>query len=150
MRDDRGQRINFRRKDRLPDLAPDLFSLICNGEFVRLTPRYRIVALAAFLGRAIAVLLVVTLPFGLVKLAPGFTSSNARWLWPTLIVFIAVVFLVPSGFWRFSRRAAAVSTLIGKSCCGACGFGLADELPETDGCVICPECGAAWRPSAVT
>ncbi len=29
--------------------------------------------------------------------------------------------------------------------CGACGFPLEGQPREDDGCVICPECGAAWN-----
>lgn len=29
--------------------------------------------------------------------------------------------------------------------CGACGYDLHTVAPEPDGCVVCPECGAAWH-----
>lgn len=29
--------------------------------------------------------------------------------------------------------------------CAACGVRLAEFDPESDGCTVCPECGAAWR-----
>jgi len=30
-------------------------------------------------------------------------------------------------------------------CCPACGFDLVPSPVESDGCTVCPECGAAWR-----
>lgn len=30
--------------------------------------------------------------------------------------------------------------------CGACGFSIGEFEQEDDGCVRCPECGAAWKP----
>lgn len=35
----------------------------------------------------------------------------------------------------------------GYQCCGACVFSIRGFDPESDGCVVCPECGAAWDPS---
>jgi hypothetical protein len=29
--------------------------------------------------------------------------------------------------------------------CGACAYNLHETAPEQDGCVVCPECGAAWH-----
>ncbi|MEM1071826.1 MAG: hypothetical protein AAGB48_03840 [Planctomycetota bacterium] len=29
--------------------------------------------------------------------------------------------------------------------CMSCGYGLRDLSPEPDGCIVCPECGAAWK-----
>lgn len=29
--------------------------------------------------------------------------------------------------------------------CGVCEYGVEGLTPEADGCVVCPECGAAWR-----
>lgn len=29
--------------------------------------------------------------------------------------------------------------------CASCGFDLSTLAPELDGCVVCPECAAAWR-----
>jgi predicted RNA-binding Zn-ribbon protein involved in translation (DUF1610 family) len=29
--------------------------------------------------------------------------------------------------------------------CASCGYDLSHHHPESDGCTVCPECGAAWR-----
>jgi len=29
--------------------------------------------------------------------------------------------------------------------CASCRYNVAEIEPETDGCVVCPECGAAWK-----
>ncbi|MEZ6243093.1 MAG: hypothetical protein R3B57_08625 [Phycisphaerales bacterium] len=29
--------------------------------------------------------------------------------------------------------------------CASCGYSLGGLTPEHDGCVVCPECRAAWR-----
>lgn len=31
------------------------------------------------------------------------------------------------------------------SICAVCSYDLASGSPDTDGCTLCPECGAAWR-----
>lgn len=37
------------------------------------------------------------------------------------------------------------SGMIGIGWCAACGYCLSGLVVETDGCTVCPECGAAWR-----
>lgn len=32
--------------------------------------------------------------------------------------------------------------------CGVCAYDVRGLAPEADGCVVCPECGAAWKPTA--
>ncbi len=32
--------------------------------------------------------------------------------------------------------------------CSSCWYDLSGQTPEDDGCVVCPECGAAWRMGA--
>jgi hypothetical protein len=34
--------------------------------------------------------------------------------------------------------------------CGACAYNLHETAPEQDGCVVCPECGAAWHQDRFT
>jgi hypothetical protein len=38
-----------------------------------------------------------------------------------------------------------VEKLISRGHCGACRYDLDGSMFEDDGCVVCPECGAAWR-----
>lgn len=80
--------------------------------------------------------------------------------------FIGLLFpLLPFIAWRRAGRAATItddqvscSTLVHIGHCGGCGFPLHELAPAPDGCVTCPECGAAWhrdrwrrqRPDAVS
>jgi hypothetical protein len=43
---------------------------------------------------------------------------------------------------RANRRIVAWRT--GQGMCGACAYPLKDLHDTSDGCVFCPECGAAW------
>ena len=49
---------------------------------------------------------------------------------------------------RVARELAA--TAVAEGLCGSCCYGLRDIPVETDGCMVCPECGAAWRAQRVT
>jgi len=45
-----------------------------------------------------------------------------------------------------TRKPALLSAAKRFGYCGQCGYGLRDVAgAEDDGCVVCPECGAAWR-----
>lgn len=43
------------------------------------------------------------------------------------------------------QAAQLVGTLLGAGRCGSCAYPVAKLNPEPDGCVACPECGAAWK-----
>ncbi|MFZ4574731.1 MAG: hypothetical protein ACOYN0_10060 [Phycisphaerales bacterium] len=34
--------------------------------------------------------------------------------------------------------------------CGACDYGIAGVPPQADGCIVCPECAAAWQADRLT
>ncbi len=55
--------------------------------------------------------------------------------------WFAYLLLVPSA--AALRRRVVALTWYGR--CGQCTFSLRGLPPESDGCVVCPECGAAWR-----
>jgi hypothetical protein len=40
-------------------------------------------------------------------------------------------------------------TLVAGGFCGSCGYPLEGLVPESDGCLVCPECSAAWREARV-
>jgi len=42
-----------------------------------------------------------------------------------------------------ARRLARAYAMTGH--CGSCAYALDGLKPESDGCRVCPECGAAWR-----
>jgi hypothetical protein len=63
-------------------------------------------------------------------------------------VQIAFGFLGLFFTWREITRkhAAGLAQAMAKAgCCASCGYGLAGLTPQGDGCVVCPECEAAWR-----
>lgn len=49
---------------------------------------------------------------------------------------------------RVSRELAA--TAVAEGLCGSCCYGLRDIPVDADGCVVCPECGAAWMKQRIT
>ncbi|MFN7019700.1 MAG: hypothetical protein ACK4WH_00045 [Phycisphaerales bacterium] len=42
------------------------------------------------------------------------------------------------------------ATAVSAGLCGSCGYSLGNLSAEPDGCLVCPECGAAWRACRVT
>ncbi len=62
---------------------------------------------------------------------------------------VAVVVISRSDARRqFSRQLSA--TAVAEGICGSCAYSLQSLAPEADGCVVCPECGAAWRRERIT
>lgn len=50
------------------------------------------------------------------------------------------------------RRVASqlAATAVAEGICGSCCYNLHDLVPEADGCLVCPECGAAWLTRRIT
>ncbi len=71
------------------------------------------------------------------------------------VVVVGLVVAIPLG-WLIRRRATPrqvpvdVATLVAHGRCGCCGWGIRDCVPAVDGCISCPECGAAWHRSRFT
>ncbi len=63
------------------------------------------------------------------------------------------VLLFAGLFWwsryRFEQSAARQvrEAMLAESRCASCAYDLTGVPKAADGCVVCPECGAAWRPS---
>jgi hypothetical protein len=58
-----------------------------------------------------------------------------------MLLFVTLV-----GRWaRDAERARIAPTLLGAGRCASCAYPIAKLPPEPDGCVACPECGAAWK-----
>ena len=45
----------------------------------------------------------------------------------------------------WASAGAARAAMLGVGACPNCAFGIGGLPPEADGCVVCPECSAAWR-----
>ena len=49
------------------------------------------------------------------------------------------------GPWRFRRAGGLALMMLKDRICPSCRYNLDGTSPESDGCTVCPECGAAWR-----
>lgn len=67
----------------------------------------------------------------------------------TLVPVMLVLGLIEGGIFvlllrrMHARRAARL--IVGSGRCGSCNYTLQGLVAESDGCRVCPECGAAWR-----
>lgn len=48
-------------------------------------------------------------------------------------------------WWFIAGRQQAADELIARGTCACCEYEIAGLPIERDGCVVCPECGAAWK-----
>ncbi len=86
-----------------------------------------------------------------IELQPTYRIYSFRW-WADELVKACILLGVPlllistMAYYalrnRVSLRAPAATEL---GFCGGCGYPLKGLVPEQDGCVVCPECQAAWR-----
>lgn len=68
------------------------------------------------------------------------------WIYPAIMIPLAV--LVVASVWvgmRWKHAASLATEYIRAGICGSCGYALSGLTPGDDGCVVCPECGGAWR-----
>lgn len=80
-----------------------------------------------------------------------FTSLNGTLLGNFAIPTISSI-LVSTAIWfaslswiRQQRFPKIAQIHLDHGHCAACGYSLSDLNPEADGCLVCPECNAAWR-----
>jgi hypothetical protein len=67
----------------------------------------------------------------------------AQMVFSTLIYYVFwYLFLNWIRSYRFHKIA---SIYLQRGCCPSCGYILKGLNPETDSCVLCPECNAAWK-----
>jgi hypothetical protein len=60
----------------------------------------------------------------------------------------AGIILLEYGLFRTSVGNPArqmTGAILKQGLCPACAYAIRGGTPESDGCVVCPECGAAWR-----
>lgn len=86
--------------------------------------------------------------------AGGVFAVLSRWLGMrsppgvTVLATVAVSVALTIMLWRWSEMRSAprlAVILVEAGLCPTCSYTLADLPLETDGCRVCPECGAAWR-----
>lgn len=71
----------------------------------------------------------------------------------TVLIGLSAV-IVGIGFLMTARRLWSagrgnVAMLLAHGRCGQCTYIVHGLVPEQDACVVCPECGAAWRTEAI-
>ncbi len=84
-----------------------------------------------------------------VSFSSGMFHFSYGWFDLAMLLFMAVMFGLPMAMmtycmaWRSPEHAR--DALLEYDLCPGCVHGLGGIPPEPDGCVVCPECGAAWR-----
>jgi hypothetical protein len=91
-------------------------------------------------------MILTVLPFILVVLG-GYFTINTLNTFPCLgtIALLIVMWLAIAWSVRRYERVDAIHWVTAYKRCGACGHSLRGLNEEHDGCIVCPECGAAWR-----
>ena len=100
---------------------------------------------------AIGVVVVVIIVFVLSLLWATAANSNGTVLGFSVALgplAAPVVLLAMLLVGRRHVRRLFVPVMLEHACCPSCGYDLTGLTPEDDGCVVCPECGAAWRMTA--
>lgn len=116
---------------------------------------------AARAGRSAGTLLLVVF---FVLLVPGFlaatttlllaplvaTEAPSGWLvsplrWGAALPFGLVLGLTMGLRHHRRRLPAHLRECLASGLCAVCGHPLEDRAPDADGCIDCPDCGAAWR-----
>jgi hypothetical protein len=76
----------------------------------------------------------------------GWFTSDSQHMAGAVVVCVLFGFAFANRYWRRHdlRRRRDFYASIGR--CASCGYDLTRLPIESDGCIVCPECGAAWRP----
>ncbi|MEO1007926.1 MAG: hypothetical protein AAFX79_05130 [Planctomycetota bacterium] len=115
-RDDRGQRIPLHPPATAPDVEP-----------TRLSSRGGIAILG---GSLLLVAAVVLLPVMVTLVLVG-------------VLFVALI--IKAMLDRCTGYARAALKTLDRAQCPSCRYDLGGLASHPDGCILCPECGAAWR-----
>lgn len=149
IRDHRRRATTLERPDRLAHPAPGQTSLnprqrdeiISRLKMDQPGPRFWI---AAAIGMTLWLTLVVL------------SILMIRWVglpaWLTWLAVAVAPVGVPlvfarAGYWYMSRirHRQMIQALIDTGLCATCAYRIDNLVAGPDGCVVCPECGAAWR-----
>jgi hypothetical protein len=100
----------------------------------------------------IACVLLAWMLLSLVTLVLQHVGLGVRVAGPGWVGVGTVVMILLSAYGMPGSRERRVrdrcEAMLQQSRCGACGYDLAKLVPAEDGCVVCAECGAAWKPLA--
>ena len=95
----------------------------------------------------VGVIVIVSLRIWYRRIFPGSSPLvGMAVFWIGLASLFAVLRLLTRRTHGYTLSSTAVSCGI----CGSCGYSLGQLAPEGDGCLKCPECGAAWKAHRVT
>ncbi len=79
---------------------------------------------------------------------PGIWDSLAQ---PVFAVIVAMTFwYFGLGYVRRRRASDLTEVALNAGRCASCAYELADLPTEDDGCVVCPECHAAWKAERIS
>lgn len=93
-----------------------------------------------------------------VLLAYGFLGATATALFGLsgagvgLVLLVGLIVLANRVYAAYVRRGALsqiARTAVAEGVCGSCAFSLQGAPEGPNGCLVCPECGAAWRSERV-
>lgn len=62
-----------------------------------------------------------------------------------LVAYVPLAWIVWWRTYRWLTTLGCLRALVSAGFCGSCGYSIAGISAQSDGCTICPECGAAWR-----
>jgi len=104
-------------------------------------------------GAVLGLMGVVVVAILALKFLPSNSEAGGRLL--TVVVFVAQLLLALAGVcvvvsgaylvWPGRRSRVERAARLNDGVCGACEYALPSESNDPDGCVVCPECGAAWK-----
>lgn len=66
-----------------------------------------------------------------------------------VLAWIVLLFVVRQRQQMARVRPQLAASFVAEGICGSCAYPLAGLSAVDDGCVVCPECGAAWRASRI-
>jgi hypothetical protein len=131
-RDARGHRFAFCAVSALPRAAPKaLFTLLQNQRYAA-PPR---ILSRVVLGVPLAVGIFIWMGYrGTGLILP--TTVGVGVMLADLLVWLALI---------QPNAQRTVTEFLRRELCPACGYTIRELTAESDGCTVCPECGAAWR-----
>lgn len=77
----------------------------------------------------------------------GIAPRGMNYLHAMTLIIIAIMYQYERLPLRRIRKEKEASRdrMLKAGLCASCGYVLQGISPEQDGCIVCPECGAAWR-----
>ncbi len=150
--DDRGQLVEVRDRNRKPREQPFRFLV---PDWKQRTGWGRTWHVLKCIGMAagIAWMGVVAVALAIILLKTMMTPSAYRMV-AVMVGYGAILCVVFGSIaWMFSlllgidrrRNLQIVGARLAVAQCGRCNFNIADIPRAADGCIVCPECAAAWR-----